>query len=259
MRTMRSWTALVVFGMGVGSLTAVAAGPKAGAPKPGPAKPSEYQVMTVIANEGGSHPLSVQSDNKGPYVTKTVNRAVQVSSVINRNANGTDWSLTTYYTAKGGYVASDRSVFFDLREQVGWGSFATPDMDAASPGTTEYGRVSSFLQTRCSMNNIDMLTIPVGSTAICPGALRFLAPSGQWYRLAFQPANYPDVEPFKVTCDVADATGCKTWTITPSGTTLTGEDTNPKGLNKLLHVDSGGGVLAEGGDYLTSFAITVTR
>jgi len=259
MSKVRGWSALVVLGVAVGSLSTLAEGPNAGAPKPGPVKPTEFQVMTVIANEGGSHALSIQSDNQGPYVTKTVNRAVQVTSVINQNASGSDWTLTTYYTAKGGYVASDRSVFFDLSEQVAPGSFATPDMDATSPGMTEYGRVSSFLQTRCSMNNIDMLTIPVGSTAVCPGALRFLAPNGQWYRLAFQPANYPDVDPFHVTCNAADATGCKTWTITPSGTTVTGDDPNPKGSNKLLLVDSGGGVLAEGGDYLTSFSITVAR
>lgn len=258
MGNVRGWWALVVFGTVV-SLSSVAAGPKAGAPKPGPAKPSEYQVVTVIANEGGSgHALSIQSDGKGAYVTKTVNRAVQVSSVISQNSSGSDWTLTTYYTAKGGYVASDRSVFFDLREQVSTGSFVTPDMDASVAGAQEFGRVTSFLQTRCSMNGINMLTIPVDATAVCPGALRFLGPDGQWYRLAFQPANYPDVEPFHVTCDAADATGCKTWTITPSGTTLTSDD-NPKGSNKLLRVDSGGGVLAEGGDYLTSFSITVAR
>ena len=62
-----------------------------------------------------------------------------------------------------------------------------------------------------------------------------------------------------MTCTAADTTGCKVWTISPSGTAVTGTDPNPKGLNKLLLIDSAGTVLAEGGDYYSSFSITVAR
>jgi hypothetical protein len=40
---------------------------------------------------------------------------------------------------------------------------------------------------------------------------------------------------------------------------LTGTDPNPKSLHTLLQIDDGGSILAVGGDYLLSFAFTVTR
>lgn len=247
----RRWSALVGLGVMVGSLSLIAAR----APRP-----SQYLVTTTIADVGGSHELRVQSDRKGAYATKTVNRVTQVRSAIDMFVDGSDWSLTTYYTAKGGYAASDRTVFFDLREQFAAGGFATPQMGTDGGGLpVEYGPVTSHLIVKCSNAGLDMLKIPVGVTAVCPGSLRFRAPSGQWYRFSFQPANYPEVEPFHVTCTAADPTGCKVWSIAPSGTAVTGDDPNPKGLNKLLLIDSGGTVLAEGGDYLMSFSITVAR
>lgn len=247
----RRWSALVGLGVMVGSLSLIAA--------PAP-RPSQYLVTTTIADVGGSHGLRVQSDRQGAYVTKTVNKATQVRSAIDVFQTGSDWSLTTYYTAKGGYSVSDRTVFFDLREQVAAGGFSTPQLGTDSAGApAEYGQVTSHLIVKCSNANLDMLQIPVGSTAVCPGSLRFRAASGQWYRFSFQPDNYLEVEPFQVTCTAADTTGCKVWTIAPSGNAVTGDDPNPKGVNKLLNIDSGGTVLAEGGNYLMSFSITVAR
>lgn len=252
MGMVRGWSALVVLGVMVGGLSLVAAR----APRP-----SQYLVTTTIADVGGSHALSVQSDRKGAYVTKTVNRVTQVRSAIDMFLDGSDWSLTTYsYAAKGGYTASDRAVFFDLRERLVPGGFDTPQMGTDGRGLpVEYGQVTSHLIVKCSNAGLDMLKIPVGGTAVCPGSLRFRAPSGQWYRFSFQPENYAGVDPFSVTCSAADATGCKVWSITPSGTTLTGSDPNAKGVNKLLLIDGGGTVLAVGGDYLMSFSITVAR
>lgn len=253
MGKVRGWLGLAVLGVMVGGLSLVAAR----APRP-----SHYLVTTTIADVGGSHALSVQSDRQGAYSTKTVNRVTQVRSAIDMFQTGSDWSLTTYSYAggKGGYAASDRTVFFDLREQFAAGGFDTPQMGTDGGGLpVEYGPVTSHLIVKCSNAGLDMLKIPVGVTAVCPGSLRFRAPSGQWYRFSFQPANYPEVDPFHVTCTAADPTGCKVWSIAPSGTAVTGDDPNPKGLNKLLLIDSGGTVLAEGGDYLMSFSITVAR
>ncbi len=55
------------------------------------------------------------------------------------------------------------------------------------------------------------------------------------------------------------ATGCKTWSIAPAGTTLRGTDPNPKNHTKLLEIDEGGNVIAEGGTYYVSFSMTITR
>lgn len=247
----RGWLGLVVLGVMVGSLSLLAAR----APRP-----SQYYVATTIADAGGIHALSVQSDRQGAYLTKTVNRVTQVRSAIDMFQTGSDWSLTTYYSAKGGPAASDRTVFFDLREQFASGGFVTPQMGTDGGGLpVEYGQVTSHLIVKCSNAGLDMLKIPVGTTALCPGSLRFRAPSGQWYRFSFQPENYAGVDPFNVTCSAADTTGCKVWSITPSGATHTGDDPNPKGVNRLLHIDGGGTVLAVGGDYLLSFSITVAR
>ena len=64
----------------------------------------------------------------------------------------------------------------------------------------------------------------------------------------------------KVTCEASDATGCKVWTISSGGTHLTGDDPNPKSLNRLLLINANGDILDDqGGNYYLSFSITVAR
>jgi hypothetical protein len=247
----RKLSALVILGLVTGTLPPV----QARAPRT-----TQIQVTTTIADLGGDHELRVQSDRKGAYATKVVNRVTQVTSVIDQYLTGSAWSLTTYYTVKGNYTASDRTVFFDLRERAATGSFATPPIGTDGDGApVEYGQVTSHLIAKCSLVNVDMLKIPLGWTASCPGSFRFRAPDGQWYRLSFQPDNYSEVDRLNVTCTAADSAGCKVWTIASGGTAVTGTDPNPKSLNNLLLIDSGGAVIAEGGDYYLSFAITVAR
>lgn len=218
-------------------------------------------VTSALADVGPTtgHPLLVQSDRKGPYVTTVVGKTTQVQSVLINTQYGTDWSLTTYYTVKNRYAASDRTVYLDLTEQVNSGGFVTPILGVdENGGSVERGYVASHLTTRCAVANISMLAMATLTTVQCPGALRFQSPDGQWYRLSFQPDNFPQSERFNVTCTRGDSTGCREWQITPSGTTLTGTDPNPKNLNTLLMIDDGGD-LAQGGDYHLSFAFTVTR
>ena len=110
------------------------------------------------------------------------------------------------------------------------------------------------------MVGVDMTSMAVGMTVACPGVFRFQAPNGLWYRLGFQPENYPEVNRMNVTCLSADSGGCKQWTVTPEGTTTTGSDPNPKNVNKLLQIDPvSENVLADLGDYFVSFYITLVR
>ena len=211
----------------------------------------QINVTTTIADVGGGFPLRIQSDRQGAYVTKSVGKTVQVKSVIDTFFDGSDWSLTTYYVAKGSYVASDRRVTFDLSDQLTVGAFPTPALGN--------GQMTAHLIVKCSNVNAALAAIPLGATVKCPGSARFRAPDGQWYRLSFSAENYPAVDPYAVTCTAADGQGCKVWTITPGGTTVTGNDPNPKGLNRLLLINANGDILAEGGDYYTSFSITVAR
>jgi hypothetical protein len=223
-------------------------------------RPTDYHVTTTIADVGGTHPLLVQSDRKGAYVTKTVNRVVQVSSMINQFSTGSSWSLTTYAMAKGGYLASDRTVFFDAREQVATGAFPTPLIGTDGSGAlVEYGQATAHLIAKCQVVNVDMLRIPVGTSVACPGSMRFRALDGQWYRFSFAPDNFSTSELFNVTCTAADSTGCKVWSITPSGSALTGDDPNPKSRHTLLAINENGEILSQGGDYHLSFSITVAR
>ena len=95
---------------------------------------------------------------------------------------------------------------------------------------------------------------------LCPGSFRFEAPNGRSYRFSFQPANFPEVNRMKFTCLGSDSIGCKLWTLTPSGTTDTGADPNPKNLNKLVEIDPGTDqVIADLGNYYISFNITIAR
>lgn len=224
------------------------------------AKRTIIEVTSTLADLGSSgHPLLVQSDRKGPYVSTVVKNVRQVDSILIHDQYGTDWSLTTYYVLRNSYVASDRSVFFNLAEQVQAGGFVSPILGTAEGLPVERGYVTSHLTTKCSVDNIDMLAMASGATVLCPGSLRFRAPDGLWYRFSFQPNNFERSEKFSVTCTRGDITGCREWRIVPSGTTLTGTDPNPKSLHTLLQIDDGGSILAVGGDYLLSFAFTVTR
>jgi len=203
--------------------------------------PRDVPVITTIADSLGGYQPRIESDLKGPYVNTS-----QVQSVVQGIG---DWTLTTYYGRNA--TASSRSVFFDLTEPV--------DTTNPPPPMTA-GYVQAHLIAKCHLVNVGFLQIPAGTTVQCPGAFRFQAPNGLWYRLSFQPDNFPHVERMNVTCTSADSAGCKTWTIKPSGTTLTGTDPNPKNRNKLVQIDSRNDtVIADLGDYYISFSISVSR
>jgi hypothetical protein len=212
-----------------------------GAAKP----PADVPVLSTIADLANGQPLRVGSDGAGAYLTTS-----QVTSKILPFSSGSDWSLTTYYAKRGRLTASNRTATFDLSEQVTAGAFATPiDTPTAMP---------FHLIAKCSNVNVSLVGMSPGQSAACPGSFRFWAPNGLWYRMSFAQDNFA-VDPLKVTCVSADATGCKVWTVTPSGTTTTGTDPNPKNYTKLLHINENGEILAEGGDYYVSFSITFAR
>jgi hypothetical protein len=206
-------------------------------------RPTSTAVRTTIADALNSYPLRIASDSKGTYAPGKV-----LSSTIDTLG---DWSLTTYATAATKITASDRTVFFDLTEP------ASPD-NPIPPITAAY--LQAHLIAKCHLVDVHFLNIPAGMTVQCPGTFRFLAPNGNWYRFSFQPENFPEVDRLSVTCEAADSGGCKLWTIASSGTTRTGTDPNPKSLNRLVQIDSGGNtILADLGNYYLSFSLTVAR
>jgi hypothetical protein len=214
-------------------------------------KPTHTPVTVTIADTRNGYPLRVGSDTQGAYVE--VRRTI--TSAIERYANGTDWTLTTYSGVQ--QTPSNRTVFFDLREP-----FLPPSSSIAAPFSTAYTQAHLIAKCRLAVDaaDRDLFALQPGESADCPGVFRFQAPeSGKWYRFSFHPENFP-VDPLRVTCLSKDASGCKVWTVTPSTNTTTGSDPNPKSLNRLLEIDSTGEQqLADLGDYYLSFVITIAR
>jgi hypothetical protein len=210
------------------------------------AKPVSVPVTVTIADVQENYPLLVHSDVQGPYVATK-----QITSVIEQFiGGGTDWILTTYSYPK--LTPTNRTVFFSLEEP------AASDNPASPPMGTGYR--PAHLTAKCRLSNVNMLSMPVGASARCPGSFRFQGADSLWYRFSFQPANYPHVDDLRVTCAAADARGCISWQIAPSNERRTGTDPNPKSLNRLLRIEAGSDqVVAELGDYFLSFLITVTR
>ena len=214
--------------------------------KPAP----DIPIAITLADNIQGYPLRIASDGQGAYVNTT-----QVSSMLQVLAGGTDVMLYTYYTKRGGYAPSNRGFRIDLSEQDTSGDFAAPVLAPTVP---------VHLKVHCSGEGVDMLRIGLGQSVTCPGGLRFwqlTSPSaGNWYRLSFQPDNYPEVDRFAVRCAAADGTGCRRWDISPAGGRITLADPLPKNYTRLLQIDeSGSNVLAEGGTYFVSFAMTVSR
>jgi len=213
-------------------------GPGARAARP----PADVPVVATLADSGmDSVPLRVRSDGKGAYPTAP-------QSVIQQRPTGTDWLLTTYSTKRGALTWT-RGAIIDLSEQETPG-FATP-LDGPT-------LVPVHLKAGCSSANVDMLRLTANQTVNCPGSFRFLAPNGHWYRLGFNQDTYSWVDPIAVTCNSVDASGCKTWTLRPSGQPRF-SDPNPKNKAQLLEIDDNGFVLALGGTYFVSFSITLVR
>ena len=211
--------------------------------------PPDIKVTTTIADMAGEQPLRIGSDLQGAYVTKVVNKTTQIESILQATPNGYDFMLTTYYTSKSSILASNRTVFVDLRDQVRVGTIATPTLGYVDGLPVPAGRVTAHFTAKCSRVNVDPTKMAEGATVECPGSLRFRAPNNSWYRLSFQPDNYAAVDRINVTCTTADATGCRVWTLTPAGT----------GLTTLLSIDSAGTVVGVGGDFLVSYSVTVAR
>jgi hypothetical protein len=220
-----------------------ASGPDARAAKPAPDVP--VHVMLADSANGALLRVGSDADPLDGYSPSS-----QVASVIQPRPTGSDWLFTTFYNKRGA-VTWTRGARIDLTEQDEASGFPTP---LGGPTT-----VAVHFKVGCSEFGVDMLRLGAGQAVTCPGGFRFLAPtSGRWYRLAFNPNNYPEVSPLIVTCTSAGSAGCTMWTITPSGSP-TAADPNPKNLGRLLEIDDSGIVLALGGTYFASFSITLRR
>lgn len=197
-------------------------------------------VTTTIADSLNGFPLRVRSDGLGPYTNTS-----PTQSLIIEPAG--QWALTTYTIGHNGDIPGNRAVFFDLTEPVSPGNPPPPFQTATVQG--------HLIDKTCNVS-----TIPVGTTTSCSGDFRFDMPNGLAYRLSYAPANFPEVNSMDIKCLAADSNGCSQWTVTTEGKTLTGNDPNPKGVQKLVQVNpTTDAVIAQLGDYYISFSISFSR
>ena len=225
------------------------------------AKPvADVPVIATLTDMANSTVVQVGSDLGGPYITGI---PAGLSSKIRPTKTGSSWMLFTYTQGRGGkFAQTGRGVRFDLSDR----DPDVPGFPTPIPPNTVW---PAYLYVNCSDTGVDMLTMTANVVdpnheAVCPGSFRFWqTETNLWYRVAFNPDNTPGVDQLKVTCIesmASPATGCKTWTIGPAGTTLRGTDPNPKNYTRLLQIDDGGIVTdPDGGAYYVSFAMTITR
>ena len=198
-------------------------------------------ATTTLADSLNGFQLRVRSDGGGAYTNTS-----PTQSIVDFG-QGNNWMMTTYTLGRRGTTAGPRTVYFDLSEPVSAGN---------PPPPIQPGPQQAHLVTKC-----DMLAIALNTTAPCTGDFRFDPTSTTAYRLSFAPNNYPEVNPFNVTCRAADSLGCSQWTLATSGTTSTGADPNPKGVQRLVQIDPLTEAILNSnlGDYYISFSISISR
>jgi hypothetical protein len=208
-------------------------------------KDTRYPTTVTFSDSENGYPLLVQSDGNGAYV-----QTREITNYLVQSSTGeSTWQLTLYSGPR--FTPSNRTLFFSLTEPVSSSNPPPPFVQA---------NATAHVIAKCWEINVNLLALPVAGVTECPGTMRFQAPNGKWYRLAFQPNNYPEVDQIKLQCLSFDSLGCKSWQATPGGTALTGSDPNYKGVQKLVEIDpSTTAAIADLGDYYVSFRFVISR
>ena len=194
-------------------------------------------VTSSVANvDASGAALRIQSDGAGSYTnSKTVQSVLQ--------ANGHDWVLDTNSSR-----LSTRAAYVDFGDPIAGSAPGGGNPIAPFSAALVKGRFIS----KCDETSVDMFAIAAGSTVICPMALGFNYGATD-YRLAMNPANYPDTNWINVTCQSASNGSCNSWLLEPSAVYGT-----PKNSTKLLKIGKNGS-LSDQGDFYLSFSISVTN
>lgn len=165
---------------------------------------TDVPVTVSIASTLGGVPLQMQSDGPGPYTNTS-----SVQSIIQSVG---DWELDTSFS-----TSSTRNVWVDFGKPVaGSGPGGGPPIAPFSAGLVKVRFIS-----KCHLYNVNMFTIPLGSTVNCPLASGFDY-AGERYRIHMNPIEGVDVDPetdfVTFTCNAANASSkCISWSMQPSG------------------------------------------
>ena len=223
--------------------------------KGGGSKPAgDLPVTTSLADyDAGNVPYYLQSDGGGAYP----NGVAGTLSVLWANAfNGLTWGDWRLYLSS----STNRTLGI---------TFATAN--AVQPGDPRY-RVSAnppywgtqFLAVnmfnQCTYDNLDMLTMKPGDSFACMTTIRFPQDSsGGNYWLSMGGTSAGETDRVQVSCNAADAGGCKDWFIDPIPVVNADGSTSPGRTCARLLYSPRKGPNQQDGDFYLTFHIHVTR
>jgi hypothetical protein len=120
------------------------------------------------------------------------------------------------------------------------------------------------METKCSLDHHDMLTMKAGDKFNCDLSIRFppLTPS-TFYRLEMDPTllNEPETQQAQVSCNAANSGGCSDWFLDPIPVVNPDGSTSPGRTRARLDLVSthGTGNLTNEGNFYLTFHFHVTR
>jgi hypothetical protein len=120
------------------------------------------------------------------------------------------------------------------------------------------------METKCSLDHHDMLTMKAGDKFNCDLSIRFPpATPSTFYRLEMDPTllNEPETQQVQVSCNAANSGGCSDWFLDPIPVVNPDGSTSPGRTRARLDLVSthGTGNLTNEGDFYLTFHFHVTR
>jgi len=217
---------------------------------------SDLPVTSNLADyDATGVPYYVQSDTFGAYSNGVNN----VTSILVANGyNGIvwgDWRLELFSS-----TTRTIRVTFDQANaaQPGDPGYTAP----ANPPYwgTQFEAVR--METKCSLDHHDMLTMKAGDKFTCDFSIRFPpATSSTFYRLEMDPTllNEPETQQVQVSCNAANSGGCSDWFIDPIPVVNLDGSTSPGRTRARLDLVDTKGTLTNEGDFYMTFHFHVTR
>ncbi len=118
------------------------------------------------------------------------------------------------------------------------------------------------METKCSLDHHDMLTMKAGDKFTCDMSIRFPPwTRSTFYRLEMDPTllNEPETQQVQVSCNAGNSSGCSDWFIDPIPVVNLDGSTSPGRTRARLDLVDTKGTLTNEGDFYMTFHFHVTR
>jgi hypothetical protein len=217
---------------------------------------SDISATSILADfDANNTAYSIQSDALGGY-PNGVNGTTSI--LVANGYNGItwgDWRLDLSSSA----VRTVRVTFAQANAvQPGDPGYTAP----ANPPYwgTQFETVR--METKCSLDYHDMLTMKAGDKFTCDFSIRFPPAShSTFYRLEMDPTllNEPETQQVQVSCNAANSGGCWDWFLDPIPVVNSDGSTSPGRTRARLDLVDSKGDLTNKGDFYFRFHFHVTR